>query len=91
MRLRCLSLLRIVLKYCLNNSLLVALISSAHSRITGVPQLLPSTSVVMPPSNPSQIFILADLPYGLTKIKMVSTQKLRIRFEMRSSCILAPC
>ena len=37
-------------------------IAAAHSWITGAPQLLPSTSVVTPPSNPSQIFISADLP-----------------------------
>ncbi len=49
-------------------------IAAAHSRITGAPQLLPSTSVVTPPSNynPSQIFISADLPIDSqvsTKIK----------------------
>ena len=40
-------------------------IAAAHSRITGAPQLLPSTSVVTPPSNynPSQIFISADFAY----------------------------
>ncbi len=47
-------------------------IAAAHSRITGAPQLLPSTSVVTSPSNPSQIFISADLPIDSqvsTKIK----------------------
>ena len=37
-------------------------IAAAQSRITGALQLLPSTSVVTPLSNPSQIFISADLP-----------------------------
>ncbi len=48
-------------------------VAVAHSQITGAPQLLPSTSVVTPPSNPSQIFISAHLPIDSqlsTKIKV---------------------